>query len=122
MRWLRLLQVRKNQLRRLPEWIAELTELRTLFAWGNPLEAFPASIAQLPSLRRLSIIDCPVHVVTESELVPVVVRACRFDKLELGKIQAIMPGGKPIKQHTDRDRAWVEVTKQIDRVIARLKK
>jgi internalin A len=57
----------------------------------------------------------------ECAIVPVVVRACRFDKLELGKIQAIQPKGKPIKGHKDRDAAWLEVTKQLDRVIAKLK-
>lgn len=62
------------------------------------------------------------HAKGECEIVPVVVRACRFDKLDLGKIQAIIPEGKPIQEHADRDRAWHEVTRQIDRVIARLAK
>jgi len=55
-------------------------------------------------------------------IVPVVVRACPFTKLELGQIQAIQPKGKPVKTHKDRDAAWLEVTKQLDRVITRLKK
>lgn len=55
-------------------------------------------------------------------IVPIVVRACPFNKLDVGQIQAIQPGGKSIKQHRDRDAAWLEVTKQLDRVIARLKK
>jgi hypothetical protein len=54
--------------------------------------------------------------------VPIVVRACPFEKLELGQIQAIQPKNKAIKSHRDRDAAWLEVTKQLDRVIARLKK
>lgn len=58
----------------------------------------------------------------ECVIVPIVVRACRFEKLDVGKIQAILPNGKPIKQHKDRDVAWLEVTKQLDRVLARLKK
>ncbi|MDD2270702.1 MAG: COR domain-containing protein [Desulfuromonadaceae bacterium] len=58
----------------------------------------------------------------ECVIVPIVVRDCRFDKLEVGKIQAILPNAKPIKKHRDRDAAWLEVTKQLDRVIARLKK
>jgi len=58
----------------------------------------------------------------ECVIVPIVVRACPFQKLELGKIQAIQPKGKPIKSATDRDAAWLEVTKQMDRVIARLNK
>jgi internalin A len=55
-------------------------------------------------------------------IVPIVVRACRFDKLELGQLKAILPDGKPIQQSDDRDAAWMEVTKDLDRVIARLKK
>lgn len=57
----------------------------------------------------------------ECAIVPVVVRACAFQKLELGQIQAIIPDGKPIKQHKDRDAAWLEVTTKLDRVIAELK-
>lgn len=58
----------------------------------------------------------------ECEIVPVVVRACRFDKLDLGKIQAIIPGNRPIDEHKKKDPAWLDVTKQLDRVIDRLKK
>lgn len=58
----------------------------------------------------------------ECAIIPIVVRSCRFDMLEVGKTQAILPKAKPIKQHKDRDAAWLEVTKQLDRVIARLKK
>jgi len=53
-------------------------------------------------------------------IIPVVVRASRFDKLPLGRIQAILPGGKPVDEHEKPDRAWYEVTKELDRVIARL--
>lgn len=52
-------------------------------------------------------------------IVPIVVRACAYEKLELGQLQAILPNGKPIKQNKDRDAAWLEVTKQLDKVIAR---
>jgi hypothetical protein len=55
-------------------------------------------------------------------IVPIVVRACAFTKLELGELQAILPHGKPVTQHRDRDAAWLEVTNQVDRVIANLKK
>jgi len=41
--------------------------------------------------------------------------------VELGRLQAILPNGKPIKQNKDRDAAWLDVTKQLDKVIARLK-
>ena len=57
----------------------------------------------------------------ENAVIPIVVRACAFDKLELGKIQAILPQSKPIKENKDRDRAWLEVTNKLDSVIALLK-
>jgi internalin A len=55
-------------------------------------------------------------------IVPIVIRACRYDKLELGDIQAILPGGKPVNEHKKQDSAWMEVTKQLDRVLAKLKR
>lgn len=58
----------------------------------------------------------------ECEIVPIVIRACRYDKLDLGKIQAIQPGGKPVNEHEKADTAWLEVTKQLDRVLAKLKR
>ncbi|MBC8029843.1 MAG: TIR domain-containing protein [Pyrinomonadaceae bacterium] len=58
----------------------------------------------------------------ECAIVPIVVRACAYTKLELGQLQAILPDGKPVKQNRDRDAAWSEVTKQLDRAIANLKK
>lgn len=53
----------------------------------------------------------------ECAIVPIVVRACAFTKLELGKLQAILPKGRPVRQHKDRDSAWLKVTNEIDRVI-----
>ena len=58
----------------------------------------------------------------ECEIVPIVIRASRYDKLELGTIQAIMPGDKPINEHEKTDSAWLEVTRQLDVAIKRLLK
>jgi hypothetical protein len=58
----------------------------------------------------------------ECEIVPVLVRACRYDKLALGKIQTIRPGDKSIDEHDKKDPAWEIVTREIDRVIERIKK
>ncbi len=57
----------------------------------------------------------------DSAVIPIVVRSCAFNKLELGEIQAILPDGKPINKHRDRDGAWLHVTNQLDPVIASLK-
>jgi internalin A len=54
----------------------------------------------------------------ECVIVPIEVRACRYDLLPIGEIQAIRPGGNPIEEHENRDRAWLEVTKELDRVLA----
>jgi internalin A len=56
----------------------------------------------------------------ECAIVPVLVRPSRYEKLPLGKLQVIIPGGKAISEHEKPDGAWLEVTKQLDRVIARL--
>jgi internalin A len=58
----------------------------------------------------------------ECEVIPIVVRACRYDKLDLGKILAIRPDNKSIDEHEKRDPAWEYVTRQIDRVIERIPK
>ena len=58
----------------------------------------------------------------ECEIVPVLVRACRYDKLSLGEIQTIRPGDKSIDEHDRKDPAWEIVTREIDRVIERIKK
>lgn len=56
------------------------------------------------------------------EVVPILIRACRYDKeLRLGGIQAIRPGGKPVET-ADNDAAWVQVTRQLDKVIERVRK
>ncbi|HEX5748068.1 MAG TPA: hypothetical protein VFZ09_17635 [Archangium sp.] len=43
-------------------------------------------------------------------------------KRAIGKLQAIQPGGKPVNEHDKTDPAWLEVTKQLDRVLAKLKR
>lgn len=58
----------------------------------------------------------------ECELIPIVIRACRYDKLDLGKIQAILPKGKPIDEHDKKDPAWEAVTRKLDLVLRRIKK
>jgi internalin A len=61
------------------------------------------------------------HSVGYCVVVPIVVRPCRWEKLPLGKIQAIAPGGKAVSQFEKPDDAWLEVTKQLDRVIERIR-
>ena len=59
---------------------------------------------------------------SECEVIPILVRECRYDKHpDLGKIQAIRPGKKPIDEHEKKDPAWKVVTEEIDKVIVRIK-
>ena len=58
----------------------------------------------------------------ECAVVPIVIRACPFEKLELGTIQAIPPNRKPVKEHRDRDKAWKLVCGKLELVFARLRK
>ena len=58
----------------------------------------------------------------ECEIVPIVIRACRWDKLDLARLQAILPDGKPVNEHKKADSAWLGVTRELDRVIAKLKR
>jgi internalin A len=62
------------------------------------------------------------HAAGECAIVPIVVRACAFDQLPIGQIQAIVPGRKPIEEHKHRAKAWLQVTKQLEGVIVDLKK
>lgn len=58
----------------------------------------------------------------ECMVVPVLVRPCRFDKTSLRMFQAIIPDGKAISEHGDKpDAAWVEFTRELDKVIDRVR-
>jgi hypothetical protein len=54
-------------------------------------------------------------------VVPVVIRACPYEQLDLGAIQAILPDRNPVKNHRDRDTAWKLVCQELERVFARLR-
>lgn len=58
----------------------------------------------------------------ECELVPIEIRPCRYDKHPIGTLQTIRPGDKSISQHRNADSAWLEVTRQLDPVLAKLKR
>jgi hypothetical protein len=46
----------------------------------------------------------------------------RVRGLTAPSLQAIRPGGKSISQHRNVDSAWLEVTQQLDRVLAKLER
>jgi hypothetical protein len=56
----------------------------------------------------------------ECEILPVVVRACRYDKHAIGRLQVIRPNDRPIDEHVKQDDAWLKVTQEVDRVLERI--
>lgn len=55
------------------------------------------------------------------EVVPIVVRECRFDLTELRSLNAIKPGDLPVAAHVRPDAAWHAVTLELDPVFARVR-
>ena len=55
------------------------------------------------------------------EIVPIEIRPGNYDKLDLFKLQVIRPHGKAISEAKNRDVAWKEVTRELDKVIARIR-
>jgi len=56
----------------------------------------------------------------KASIVPIVVGPCSYAKY-IGDLQVVLPNDKPVKEHRTRDKAWVEVTRQLDRVIERIR-
>jgi internalin A len=56
------------------------------------------------------------------EIMPVVIKPCGWKKLELAELQVVLPDGKSISQAKNRDAAWQDVTEQLNKVMARVKK
>ena len=73
---------------------------------GEKLEGYCA----LPSLEN--------YLLVESERALVISYRRKRD----GFVREVHSGLSAIKGHRDRDAAWLEVTKQLDRIIGRLKK
>lgn len=53
----------------------------------------------------------------EAIIIPVIIRPCDFSNLEIGKLQALPTGGKPISKWDDKDEAWLDVLNGIKKVI-----
>ncbi|MAG37489.1 MAG: hypothetical protein CL878_14735 [Dehalococcoidia bacterium] len=62
---LRSLYLNDNQLTSLPEGLGQLTELRSLFLYNNQLTALPEGLVQLTGLERLSLWGNPLEALPE---------------------------------------------------------
>ena len=55
------------------------------------------------------------------EIVPILIRPCGWEKLDLARVQTIRPDGKAVSQARNRDVAWQQVMEELDKVIARIR-
>ncbi len=56
------------------------------------------------------------HEAAEARVIPVILRACDWHSAPFGKLQAFPKDGKPLKQWSDQDVAFLDTTKGIRRV------
>ena len=56
----------------------------------------------------------------DARVVPVIVRACQWQKTEFAAIQALPAGGEPIKGWQDQDAAWSNVANALSSLIMQL--
>jgi len=57
------------------------------------------------------------HDVGEAIVIPVILRPCAWQGLNFGKIQVVPKEGKPITTWGNQDVAWLDVVRQIERVL-----
>ena len=55
------------------------------------------------------------------EIVPILIRPCGWEKLDLARVQTIRPDGKAVSQARNRDVAWQQVMEELNKVIARIR-
>lgn len=55
-------------------------------------------------------------------VVPVLIRPSPFKNTELSTFTALPPDAKPVSEYASKDKAWMEVTKGLTRVIQRIQK
>lgn len=53
----------------------------------------------------------------ECVVVPVLIRACQLNGSDVGKLKSLPIDGLPISQHSDRDSAWLNVIKELVRLL-----
>lgn len=62
-----------------------------------------------PAMKRRELKECTV--------VPVLIRSCKLDGSEIGRLKALPPDGRPITEHKNRDSAWFKVIEELMRLV-----
>jgi hypothetical protein len=57
------------------------------------------------------------HATGEAKVIPVILRACKWQTLPFGKLRATPSDGKPVRLHADLDVAFLDVVNDICRVL-----
>lgn len=57
------------------------------------------------------------HEKKEARVIPVIIRNCQWYTMPFSKLNVLPAKGKPVKSYDDRDEAWLEVVKGIERVL-----
>ena len=57
------------------------------------------------------------HERKEARVVPIILRPCLWENMPFGKLNGLPKKGEPVSSFSDRDAAWTEVVKGIQRVI-----
>ncbi len=57
------------------------------------------------------------HERKEARVIPIFIRPCDWSAMPFSKLNGLPSKAKPVSSYTDRDEAWVEVVKEIDRIL-----
>lgn len=58
-----------------------------------------------------------LHERSEARIIPVFMKPCKWDDAPFNKLNGLPSKGKPVSAYADRDEAWLEVVKGIERVL-----
>jgi formylglycine-generating enzyme required for sulfatase activity len=61
------------------------------------------------------------HAQDQARVIPVILRPCDWEDTPIARLQAVPKDARPITQYTDRDLAYVEISKAIRRAVTELK-
>ena len=62
------------------------------------------------------------HAKDEARVVPIILRACLWERTPLGTLQALPRSGKPVTSWANRDLAWTDVVKGLEALVGELRR
>ncbi len=57
------------------------------------------------------------HAQKSAQVIPIVLRPCSWEDAPFGKLNGLPSKAKPVSSYSDRDQAWLEVVKGIERLV-----